>query len=214
MKTLLIGVAMFLSLIGDANAKYHPHNIQPSVPGVSWFSSSQHSYPVGSSPKHIRTHHHYSKRIRNKREVRVLTKTTGGLVTVPTAAGIPITVASNLVQQFQGFIKDIVNAGYTPKHIGCWAPVGTHVPNSNHYHGGACDFDQTGWNRTAPKMYHVSDIARRWGLRDGCTFSRPDCGHIDDGRNIGWYFPHNLIAKYVDKLQQPAVKPALVPFEE
>jgi hypothetical protein len=30
-------------------------------------------------------------------------------------------------------------------------------------------------------MYHVGALARKWGLRDGCTFS--DCGHVDVPRD-------------------------------
>jgi hypothetical protein len=135
--------------------------------------------------------------------VPVLPSGSGDLVTVPTAAGIAITVQRKLVPNFQGFVDDLVKIGYTPKHIGCWAPVGTHVRNSNHYHGGACDFDQTGWGRTAPQMYHIASLASKWGLRDGCSFRRSDCGHVDDGTNIGWKHPNNLIARYVDYQTTP-----------
>jgi hypothetical protein len=100
----------------------------------------------------------------------------GGLVTIQTAAGIPITVASSAASRFQGFITDLVARGYRPRHIGCHAGSG-HVANSNHYWGGACDFDQTGWGRTAGAMHSVADLAGKWGLRDGCSFR--DCGHID-----------------------------------
>ena len=106
-----------------------------------------------------------------------------GIVTVQTAAGIPITVASNLAQKFEGLISDMVAEGYRPRSIGCFARGG-HVSNSNHYHGGACDFDQRARNRAPSFMYHIASLAAKWGLRDGCTFH--DCGHIDDGLNVGW----------------------------
>jgi hypothetical protein len=103
------------------------------------------------------------------------------MVTVHTAAGMSITVASSVAPKFEGFISDLVASGYQPKQVHCLASSG-HVSHSNHYWGGACDFDQTGRGRTAARMYHVADLAKKWGLRDGCTFS--DCGHIDVPRNI------------------------------
>jgi hypothetical protein len=100
----------------------------------------------------------------------------GGVVTVNTAAGLPITVASAAAPKFEGFIADLVASGYQPRQIHCLAHGG-HVRDSNHYWGGACDIDQSGRGRTAGRMYHVADLARKWGLRDGCTFG--DCGHVD-----------------------------------
>jgi hypothetical protein len=102
--------------------------------------------------------------------------TGGGIVTVNTAAGIPITVAGSVASKFEGFISDLVASGYKPRQIHCLAHSG-HARHSNHYWGGACDFDQGGRGRTAGAMYHVGGLARKWGLRDGCTFS--DCGHLD-----------------------------------
>jgi hypothetical protein len=101
----------------------------------------------------------------------------GGVVTVPTAAG-PITVAGHLASRFQALIADFVAHGYKPRHIGCLAHGG-HVPNSRHYAGAACDFDQRGWGLTHPFMYHARAIIARHGFRDGCSFN--DCGHVDDG---------------------------------
>lgn len=100
------------------------------------------------------------------------------IVTVPTAAGISITVASSFALKIQGFIADVVARGYQPKQIHCYARGG-HVRNSLHYRGEACDFNQRGWGLTDGPMYHVADLAARHGLRDGCTFW--DCGHIDSG---------------------------------
>lgn len=99
-----------------------------------------------------------------------------GIVTVPTAAGINIAIAAGAAGTFQGFIGDLVAQGYRPKQIHCFATKG-HVRNSNHYRGMACDFDQSGWGKTAAPMYRVASLARKWGLRDGCTFR--DCGHVD-----------------------------------
>jgi hypothetical protein len=90
-----------------------------------------------------------------------------GLVTVPTAAGIDITISKKMAPKMQAFIEDLVEMGHG------------HVRGSRHYSGNACDFDQRGWGKTAKTMYHVSVLAQLHGLRDGGSFR--DWGHIDDG---------------------------------
>lgn len=96
------------------------------------------------------------------------------LVTVQSAAG-RITVASEVADRFVGFISDVSARGFRgPVH--CYASSG-HVRHSNHYTGHGCDFAQRGWGRTVAPMYHIADLAAKWGLRDGCTFR--DCGHVD-----------------------------------
>ena len=94
------------------------------------------------------------------------------------ASGYRITVASHLADRWKGLIADFVAAGYKPRSIGCFARGG-HVPNSRHYAGAACDFDQRGWGLTVPFMYRAGEIIRKHGFRDGCAFN--DCGHVDDG---------------------------------
>jgi hypothetical protein len=101
-----------------------------------------------------------------------------GLVTVATAASIDITVSKNMAPKMQAFIADLMEIGYKPKQIHCFARGG-HVRRSRHYSGNACDFDQRGWGKTAEMMYHVSVLAKLHGLRDGGSFR--DWGHIDDG---------------------------------
>jgi hypothetical protein len=104
------------------------------------------------------------------------------LVTVPTAAGIDITVASSFAPAIQGFIADAVAAGYKPRRIKCYSLSRAHVRHSLHKVGEACDFNQHGWNKTDRFMYRVRKLAAKWGLRDGCSFR--DCGHIDVGRVV------------------------------
>jgi len=206
LKGICVGILLLLTM-GEVNAHNRP---RVEAPSNSWSTGfSGYVQPTTRVSKDTRTRTS-TRRLSHRRQlsirrttVPVLTQESGSLVTVPTAAGISITVERKLVNQFQGFIDDLVKIGYTPKHIGCWAPVGTHVPNSNHYHGGACDFDQTGWGRTANTMYHIGEFATKWGLRDGCSFHRPDCGHVDDGTNIGWKHPGNLIARYIDFQNTP-----------
>lgn len=103
-------------------------------------------------------------------------------VTVPTAAGIPITVAASISYNMQGFISDVVARGYHPRKIHCLSWAKSHVRNSLHHSGRACDFDQCGYGCAPHFMRHVADLAEKWGLRDGCTFG--DCGHIDVGPRV------------------------------
>jgi len=104
-----------------------------------------------------------------------------GMVTIDTAAGIPITVAADFAPKISAFISAMVARGYHPRHIGCYARGG-HVRGSLHYSGHACDFDQTGWGKTRRPMYHVRALANSLGLRDGGEFR--DWGHIDDGEHL------------------------------
>ena len=66
-----------------------------------------------------------------------------GLVTVATAASIDITVSKNMAPKMQAFIADLMEIGYKPKQIYCFARGG-HVRRSLQYSGNACDFDQRG----------------------------------------------------------------------
>ena len=104
-----------------------------------------------------------------------------GLVTVATAAGIDITLSEKMAPKMQAFIADLMEIGYKPKQIYCFARRG-HVRGSRHYSGNACDFDQRGWGKTAKMMYHVSVLAKLHDLRDGGSFR--DWGHIDDGLSL------------------------------
>jgi hypothetical protein len=130
--------------------------------------------------RHIVIHHgHYRHYARTPRHYGHFAKAPShGLVTVETAAGIPITVSPRVAPKMQAFIQALVARGYHPRHITCFASHG-HVRGSLHYRGEACDFDQGGWGRTASTMYHVASLVAQFGLRDGCTFR--DCGHIDSG---------------------------------
>lgn len=96
-----------------------------------------------------------------------------------TAAG-SIVIACGLADKMSGFISDVVARGFKGR-VHCFA-LGGHVRNSLHYRAEACDFAQRGWGKTVRPMYHVRDLAAKWGLRDGCSFG--DCGHIDSGRGL------------------------------
>jgi hypothetical protein len=140
--------------------------------------------PAQAAHRHHRHHHHHSYERHHHRHVQSYQQrpaaraySGGGMVIVKTLAG-PITVASHLAERFRALIADFVAAGYKPRRVGCLAHGG-HVPNSRHYHGAACDFDQSGWGRTTNFMYHARAIIKKHGFRDGCSFN--DCGHVDDG---------------------------------
>lgn len=103
-----------------------------------------------------------------------------GLITVQSAAG-SITIAASFQDKIVPFIADVWARGFRGR-VHCFARDG-HVRGSLHYSGNACDFAQTGWGRTRAPMYHVSDLTRKYGLRDGCSFR--DCGHVDSGAPLG-----------------------------
>lgn len=194
---LLLGISNVAAHNGE-RVGYSSYNFHPS-----WNSWVQQ--PLLKHTHSFKLHHKGRIQTRHRPSTPILPKNSPDLATVSTAAGIPITVNRTLVNQFQGFISDLVKTGYTPKHISCWAASG-HVANSNHYHGGACDFDQWARNKTNASMYHVAALASKWNLRDGCSFRSPDCGHIDDGTNIGWKHPNNIIARYIDWQTTPVTR--------
>lgn len=104
------------------------------------------------------------------------------LVTVQTAAGIPIRVAADVAGRFAGFISDLVSRGIVPRTIHCYARGG-HVRNSRHYTGRACDFDGSANKWEPMRRGRVTELAAKWGLHDGCSYRLrrgvADCGHID-----------------------------------
>lgn len=133
-------------------------------------------------PRHHRHHH--------------AVDSSGNLVTIETAAG-PVTVAPAFAAPIRGFIGDVVARGFKGR-VKCFSLSRSHVPRSLHFSGNACDFAQRGWNRTVRVMYRVDDLARKWGLRNGCSFR--DCGHIDAGSAVvrrHSHHPHYAIAEPV-----------------
>lgn len=99
-----------------------------------------------------------------------------GCVVRETLAGV-ISVSKENAEKFVGVINDLVKAGFKGP-VDCASASGSHVPNSKHYSGNACDFDQCGWG-CSPKIMHTAEAAaiiRKWGLTNGCSFR--DCGHV------------------------------------
>jgi hypothetical protein len=118
-----------------------------------------------------------------------------GYAKVHIANGDTATVIASAADRFQAFIDEVeadqipdVGAGYfveTVKikgnrigEIGCLSSG--HMRHSKHHWGGACDFSQLSRDRTTDKfMYHVTAIAHKHGLTDGCEWDNRDCGHIE-----------------------------------
>ncbi len=177
---LLITALIFLAVSIPAQAAHRHHHRHRSVQNhhAEHHRSVRRHRASRHSARHVTVE---SKRNRGEaarhRQPQGTVHHGGGMVSVDTAAG-RITVASHLAERFKALIADFVAAGYKPRHIGCLAHGG-HVPNSRHYAGAACDFDQRGWGDTVKFMYHATAIIKKHGFRDGCSFN--DCGHVDDG---------------------------------
>jgi len=135
---------------------------------------------LSALPAYAGHRNHHRHHARHLSQGKMHQSQNSSLVTVQTAAGIPITVASHLAEQFQALVADFVAAGYRPRHIGCFARGG-HVRHSRHYVGAACDFDQHGWGKTVRFMYtaRAHQIIVAHDFRDGREFG--DQGHVDDG---------------------------------
>lgn len=96
---------------------------------------------------------------------------------IHTATGKTARVIASARDKFQGFINALEAEGAKIRDVGCLSSG--HMPGSKHHWGGACDFDQRARNRTAGYMYHVTALAHRFGLTDGCEWHYRDCGHIE-----------------------------------
>lgn len=151
------------------------------APVTQWYQPYGVKKRVKVEQTHQRAIRHVRKGIERMTAVAAQTLQSGRLATVDTAADIKITVSREHAAKFQGFIADLAAQGYKPPRLKCFA-TGNHVSRSLHYRGEACDFNQRGWGLTDRPMYHVAALARKWGLRDGCSFR--DCGHIDTGHGM------------------------------
>lgn len=174
------------STAAQASTKHHWRHHQV----VGWHHHALHHVVShhGGYRHYAKIPHHYRHHAKMPGHYRHYAKAAPrGLVTVDTAAGIPITVSQRVAPKMQGFIRALVARGYHPHTITCFARGG-HAPRSLHYRGEACDFDQGGRGRTASTMYHITLLATQFGLRDGCTFR--DCGHIDAGPPLASHHYH------------------------
>lgn len=125
--------------------------------------------------RHTHTRTHYVRRYRQHRDAV-------GLARARLPDGQTITVAAPFVERFVGFFIDLFHEVGKLPEIYCYAPTG-HMRNSLHHWGGACDVGQQSRNVAWKPMYHVTEIAHRWGLTDGCEWrGYPDCGHVEVNR--------------------------------
>jgi hypothetical protein len=122
-----------------------------------------------AAQKHHRHHH---------RRVHIAATPHGSLVREPLPDGQVITVARDFADRFTGFFAALFRLHERLPPVHCYAPTG-HMRHSLHHWGGACDVGQKSRNKADPMMYHVRDLARQFGLTDGCTWRHPDCGHVD-----------------------------------
>jgi hypothetical protein len=168
---------LFSCISSEAFAHRHRFNDVNHDWANRWEYNGWYTWSRDRQPRRARHHQRKPRRSQASAPVRH----SGGLVTVKTAAGIDIKVNPSFAPKIVAFIADVVASGYHPKQIHCAAHSG-HVHGSRHYSGAACDFDQRGWGKTAPAMYHVAALAKKHGLRDGGSFR--DWGHIDDGQRL------------------------------
>lgn len=186
MKSILcIGAAIAALLIvtGEAEArqrrhKTHNYQVTDKLPVIA--SGCEHdnngrTVCGGAVQRHGETTGRTRITSRSKRTIDANVNRAIGLVTVNTAAGIKITVHPAFAHKFQKLIATLVAQGHKPRFITCYAKG--HVSGSNHHWGGACDIDQTAWNRTSGFMYRAGAAIQSAGLYDGCSFR--DCGHVE-----------------------------------
>lgn len=106
------------------------------------------------------------------------------LVTVKTAAGIPITVAAQAARNFTGFVAELVAAGYRISFMGGWRRHGSCRRCNMHPRGLAIDINQTGRNRVTRALpAGVTAMAARHGLTHGAIWRHPDQGHFELARH-------------------------------
>lgn len=198
LKAMLFTAVLLSTSAAHADNLHPPRYPAPQMPAWSPFTSVPWR-PV--LPHHKR---HHPRRLheahRHHAHERAFVGQAVTLTTITTAAGFPITVALSAAERFTALIVAFANAGYHPRHIGCFAAHG-HMRHSLHHSGQACDFDQRGWNRTAAFMYTAQAHALivEAGLRDGCDFRHPrrDCGHVDTGKSAPLLTAHHMRRYFV-----------------
>lgn len=184
-------VAALLVLISGSALAQEPVMEHRFGPGPHFLQNKVADYPRAKerADRHVSRKRHDGKLAKpveipqtHERVARYVAEKFGDIVTVPTAAGINITVARSAASKFQGLIADLVASGYKPDRIHCFANSG-HVRRSYHYSGEACDIDNRA-NRRNLGRFRFAEIIAKHGLRDGCSFRYagvPDCGHVDTG---------------------------------
>lgn len=170
MRTILAGL-FSLALILPASARQHYHHHH--------YHHLTHKYGKYLAWRHFHRHAQPFARRQHRDVVHV-----GGLTKATLESGQTIVVAGSFVERFVGFFNDLFRREGRLPEIGCYAPNG-HMRNSLHHWGGACDVGQQARNVAWRAMYHVTDLAQRWGLTDGATWrGNPDSGHVEVNRRV------------------------------
>ena len=130
------------------------------------------------------THGHLEQCIPH--ETVVWPRRSGGLTRMRVDNGTIVTVTAQFAERFEGFFHDLFQREKTlPRDIGCYAAHGhMPLPWGRHPVGEACDVGQSARNRAWGPMFRIGDLARKWGLTDGCWWSNPDCGHVQINRAV------------------------------
>lgn len=193
MKILWVLVALvvcFAATVADARSRTHQRVHQWGWGGYQYQHTERKARPYKSAKRYAGKRTRSAKRSRKRERFNE-----DNLAVVTTALGLTTRVIASAKDQFQGFIEDVERDHIEPEtgeyskgnritDIGCYEPKG-HMPGSKHHWGAACDFMQTARDKTAAFMRHVTRVAEKWGLTDGCTWSGrgryggPDCGHIE-----------------------------------
>src|SRR4051812_31098101 len=124
MRLAAISVLLVVCSVSQAEARRHA----PVTDGWNWNGwersdgSSRQRYdryqPYDTRRTRVVRHKMHRQRAHRSRTVqqhRKQTATRAGLVTVPTAAGISITVSPAFATKIVAFIADLVESGYKPK---------------------------------------------------------------------------------------------------
>lgn len=179
---ILIIITMLAPARAEARPSQNAHRVVRDVtPSIVSLTDTQQFSARRHRSHHVR--HHTMHRHRGARSyIDANGNRASGLVTVSTAMG-NVTVSPSFAPKIVPFINALAARGYHARQVHCFSMAKSHVARSLHKTGNACDFAQRGWGKTDGPMYHVADLARQFGLRDGCSFR--DCGHVDNGTPLG-----------------------------
>lgn len=175
MRTVLIGL-FSLAFVLPANARYHHLTHK-----YAKYLTSRHFH---HEHKHLRMVHLARKQPRFARR-HAGNPYVGSLSRVTLDGGQSITVNRTFADRFIGFFHDLFQREAHLPEIGCYAAHGhMPLPWGRHPAGEACDVGQRSRNKAWAPMYHVGELARKWALTDGCSWSNPDCGHVQINRAV------------------------------
>ena len=199
MKTTLLAAAFltFWSLTAEAKGYHHRHH---------HYAHSSHHYSrhLGhylSSYWHRKYHRHLARHYRHRDKVPLAARSGSFQLTRVRLPDGQITVVNALyADRFIGFFRELFDREWKLPEIVCYAAHGhMPLPWGRHPAGEACDVGQQSRNVAWRVMYHITDLAHRWGLTDGCEWrGNPDCGHIQINRAVAVVpavVPHMIAAR-------------------